>query len=44
MFSSHIIIAQSDYNKVDEKGKKWGVWYVDSKRPRYEGLSIMEKK
>lgn len=40
MFSSHIIIAQSDYNKVDEKGKKNGVWkgfYVDSKRPRYEG-------
>jgi antitoxin component YwqK of YwqJK toxin-antitoxin module len=38
--SSHIIIAQSDYNKVDEKGEKNGVWkgfYEDSKRPRYEG-------
>jgi antitoxin component YwqK of YwqJK toxin-antitoxin module len=40
MFSCHIIIAQTDYNKIDEKGKKNGVWkgfYQDSKRPRYEG-------
>lgn len=40
IFSSHITFAQLDYNKVDEKGKKNGVWkgfYVDSKRPKYEG-------
>jgi len=40
ILSSHIIIAQSDYNKVDEKGKKNGAWkgfYEGSKRPKYEG-------
>ena len=34
------IIAQSDFNKLDENGKKNGVWkgvYDESKRPRYEG-------
>ena len=32
--------AQSDFNKLDENGKKHGVWkgvYEESKRPRYEG-------
>lgn len=32
--------AQSDFNKLDENGKKHGLWkgfYEDSKRPRYEG-------
>lgn len=40
IFSSSIILAQSDYNKLDEKGMKNGVWrgvYTDSKRPKYEG-------
>ena len=35
-----ILQAQTDYNKLDEKGKKHGVWkgfYEESKRPRYEG-------
>lgn len=34
------VLAQSDINKLDEKGKKHGVWkgvYLESKRPRYEG-------
>ncbi len=34
------IFAQSDFNKLDENGKKNGVWkgvYEESKRPRYEG-------
>lgn len=32
--------SQNDFNKVDEKGLKHGVWkgfYQESKRPRYEG-------
>jgi antitoxin component YwqK of YwqJK toxin-antitoxin module len=32
--------AQTDFNKLDEKGRKHGVWkgfYEESKRPRYEG-------
>lgn len=32
--------AQTDFNKLDEKGKKHGVWrgfFEGSKRPRYEG-------
>ena len=40
LFSSHIMIGQSDFNKLDEKGKKHGVWkgfYAESKRQRYEG-------
>jgi antitoxin component YwqK of YwqJK toxin-antitoxin module len=35
-----VLHAQIDFNKVDEKGKKNGVWkgiYEESKRPRYEG-------
>jgi antitoxin component YwqK of YwqJK toxin-antitoxin module len=34
------IFAQTDFNKLDENGKKNGVWkgvYEESKRPRYEG-------
>lgn len=34
------IFSQSDFNKLDENGKKNGVWkgvYQESKRPRYEG-------
>lgn len=36
----HAQTAQTDYNKLDEKGKKHGLWkgiYEESKRPRYEG-------
>jgi antitoxin component YwqK of YwqJK toxin-antitoxin module len=36
----HPMIAQTDYNKIDEKEKKNGVWkgfYPESKRLRYEG-------
>lgn len=38
-FLSISVFAQQ-YNKLDENGKKQGVWkgiYADSKRPRYEG-------
>jgi hypothetical protein len=33
------LIAQTDYNKVDEKEKKMGLkgFYPESKRLRYEG-------
>ena len=34
------VFAQSDFNKIDDKGNKNGLWkgfYEESKRPRYEG-------
>lgn len=34
------VTAQADVNKLDDKGKKHGIWkgvYAESKRPRYEG-------
>lgn len=37
---SQTLLAQTDFNKVDEKGNKHGLWkgtYEESKRPRYEG-------
>ncbi|PWA05111.1 toxin-antitoxin system YwqK family antitoxin [Flavobacterium psychrotolerans] len=37
---SQAILAQTDINKLDDKGKKQGVWkgiYPESKRLRYEG-------
>lgn len=40
MLFSQNILAQSEVNKLDEKGKKHGVWkgvFEESKRPRYEG-------
>jgi hypothetical protein len=39
MFSCHIIIAQTDYNKIEKGKKKWSLErvYQNSKRPRYEG-------
>ncbi|TWH99368.1 MORN repeat protein [Flavobacterium tiangeerense] len=36
----HKGIAQTEFNKYDDKGKKHGLWkgvYEESKRPRYEG-------
>jgi antitoxin component YwqK of YwqJK toxin-antitoxin module len=39
LFSQNVI-SQTDFNKLDAKGKKQGVWkgfYEESKRPRYEG-------
>ena len=39
-FVSFLMYAQSDYNKLDEKGKKHGLWkgfYTDTKNPKYEG-------
>lgn len=39
LFSQNIL-SQTDFNKLDEKGKKHGIWkgfYEESKRPRYEG-------
>ena len=39
LFSQNIL-SQTDFNKLDTKGKKHGVWkgfYDESKRPRYEG-------
>ena len=40
VFFSQNIVSQTEFNKLDEKGKKHGVWkgfYEESKRPRYEG-------
>ena len=39
LFSQNVV-SQTDFNKLDTKGKKHGVWkgfYDESKRPRYEG-------
>ncbi len=40
MLLSQNCMSQSNFNKLDERGKKQGVWkgfYQDSRRPRYEG-------
>jgi len=40
LFFGFSAVAQSDFNKTDEKGQKHGLWkgfYTESKRPRYEG-------
>src|SRR6476620_542991 len=40
LFFVQALSAQTDVNKLDQKGKKHGVWkgvYTESKRPRYEG-------
>jgi antitoxin component YwqK of YwqJK toxin-antitoxin module len=37
---STTLMAQTEINKLDDKGKKHGLWkgvYAESKRPRYEG-------
>ena len=39
LFSQNIV-SQTDFNKLDTKGKKHGIWkgfFEESKRPRYEG-------
>jgi antitoxin component YwqK of YwqJK toxin-antitoxin module len=41
MLYNQNIFSQTNSNKLDEKGKKHGVWkgvYEESKRPRYEGV------
>lgn len=38
--ATQFIVAQTDFNKLDEKGNKHGLWkgnYQESQRPRYEG-------
>ena len=38
---SQVLLSQTGFNKLDEKGRKHGVWkgfYEESKRPRYEGI------
>ena len=40
LLNTFISFAQTDFNKLDDKGKKQGVWkgyYPESKRPRYQG-------
>lgn len=41
LLSTNIFLfAQSEYNKLDEKGQKHGLWkgvYTDTKNPKYEG-------
>lgn len=44
MFCLH---AQTDFNKLDENGKKYGLWkgfFKESKRPRYEGTFVHGKE
>lgn len=39
-FFCQIVFSQNDFNKLDEKGKKHGLWkgiYEDTKNPKYEG-------
>lgn len=39
-FFCQTLFSQNDFNKVDEKGKKHGLWkgnYEDTKNPKYEG-------
>jgi antitoxin component YwqK of YwqJK toxin-antitoxin module len=39
LFSQNVV-SQTDFNKLDAKGKKHGIWkgfFEESKRPRYEG-------
>ncbi len=39
--NSYYFFAQTDFNKLDDKGKKHGLWkgvFEESKRPRYEGI------
>lgn len=46
LFSQNIT-AQNSFNKLDEKGKKHGLWkgfYEESKRPRYEGTFVHGKE
>jgi antitoxin component YwqK of YwqJK toxin-antitoxin module len=41
LLNSYFFYAQTDINKLDDKGKKHGLWkgfYEESKRPRYEGI------
>ena len=40
LLNTLISFAQTNYNQLDDKGRKHGIWkgiYPDSKRPRYEG-------
>jgi hypothetical protein len=40
LLASISLFAQTDHNKLDEKGKKHGLWkgvYEDTKNPKYEG-------
>lgn len=39
-FICHTVLSQTDFNKLDDKGKKHGPWkgfYADTKNPKYEG-------
>lgn len=39
-FFCQTVLSQNDFNKLDDKGKKHGVWkgvYQDTKNPKYEG-------
>ncbi len=41
------ITAQSDFNKLDDKGRKHGLWkgfHPESKRPKYEGTFLHGKE
>ena len=45
--SGFAVSAQTDFNKVDDKGLKNGLWkgvYEESKRPRYEGTFVHGKE
>ena len=44
---SQSVFSQTDFNKLDEKGKKHGPWkgfYEESKRPKYEGTFVHGKE
>ena len=42
-----IVVAQSDFNKLDDAARKHGLWkgfYPESKRPKYEGTFLHGKE
>lgn len=46
-FGIQMVVAQSDFNALDNKGEKHGIWkgvYTESKRPKYEGTFFHGKE
>ena len=47
LLAFQIVAAQSDFNKLDDKGRKQGLWkgfHSESKRPKYEGTFLHGKE
>jgi hypothetical protein len=47
LLAFQIVAAQSDFNKLDDKGRKHAIWkgfHPESKRPKYEGTFLHGKE